>query len=138
VALSRTLPDGLYFPCGFGFIPRTEGEDGDPLDMALLSGANAAGPLIAGCLVTARLLGEIRAEQIEARKRIRNDRFLGVPVTSVNKPPQRDIGDIDKSAVASLEHFFATYNQLQGRTFRLLGRGGAAQARRALERGIKP
>jgi inorganic pyrophosphatase len=106
--------------------------------MALLSGANAAGPLIAGCLVTARLLGVIRAEQIEARKRIRNDRFLGVPVTSVNKPPQRDIGDIDKSAVASLEHFFATYNQLQGRTFRLLGRGGAAQARRALERGIKP
>ncbi|MGZ4099932.1 MAG: inorganic diphosphatase, partial [Bacteroidia bacterium] len=34
--LKKAIPDGLAFPCDFGFIPRTLGEDGDPLDVVLL------------------------------------------------------------------------------------------------------
>lgn len=131
--LSRILPDGLHFPCNFGFIPGTAGEDGDALDIALLGDA----PMAVGCLVTVRLLGVLRAEQIEGAKIIRNDRLVGVPVTPVNKPPQRHLGDVSKGQIDALEQFFVTYNQLQGRRFRPRGRAGAAAAGNALRRGIE-
>jgi inorganic pyrophosphatase len=52
-ALTKTLPLGMHFPYDFGFIPRTEGEDGDPLDAMILSEIpfSPAPPLIAGSLV---------------------------------------------------------------------------------------
>ena len=34
--LSKVLPLGLAFPYDFGFIPSTQAEDGDPLDVLLL------------------------------------------------------------------------------------------------------
>jgi inorganic pyrophosphatase len=33
--LSTVLPEGMIFPYGFGFIPSTLGEDGDPLDILI-------------------------------------------------------------------------------------------------------
>jgi inorganic pyrophosphatase len=131
--LSRILPRGMRFPCDFGFIPETLGEDGDALDVAVLNDAAS----FTGCLMTVRLLGLIRATQTEKHHRIRNDRLIAVPVTPVNRPLQRDIRDVQEERLIALEQFFVSYNTAQGRPFRLRGRQGAAAARRALERGIK-
>lgn len=30
---SKVLPEGMMFPYDFGFLPNTEAEDGDPLDV---------------------------------------------------------------------------------------------------------
>jgi inorganic pyrophosphatase len=130
---SRILPEGLHFPCDFGFIPGTVGEDGDALDVALLS----EGPSVVGCLMTVRLLGVIRAKQIHGRKTIRNDRFLAVPVTPVNKPAERDLRDIAHAKLDALERFFIVYNQIQGRTFRPMGRTGGKAAATLLRDGIR-
>jgi inorganic pyrophosphatase len=35
--LNKVLPAGLSFPFDFGFIPETKGEDGDPLDVIVIS-----------------------------------------------------------------------------------------------------
>jgi inorganic pyrophosphatase len=35
--LSKLLPLGASFPFGFGFIPSTKGEDGDPIDVLVLT-----------------------------------------------------------------------------------------------------
>src|SRR4051794_30156861 len=51
--LGKVLPLGAYFPYDFGFIPSTRGEDGDPLDVLVLSEE----PAFCGCLVSALLLG---------------------------------------------------------------------------------
>lgn len=45
--LSKILPAGLSFPFDFGMIPGTNGEDGDPLDIVIvseLSALNFQGP----------------------------------------------------------------------------------------------
>jgi hypothetical protein len=34
--LSKILPEGLSFPCNFGFLPSTHGEDGDPVDVLVV------------------------------------------------------------------------------------------------------
>ena len=67
--LSTIMPAGAVFPFNFGFLPSTQGEDGDPLDVLVLMDA-AAHP---GCLIPARLLGVIEAEQEEKDgKTVRN------------------------------------------------------------------
>jgi inorganic pyrophosphatase len=47
------------FSYDFGFIPSTIGDDGDPLDVLVLMEAS----VIPGCVVRARLVGAIEAEQ---------------------------------------------------------------------------
>jgi inorganic pyrophosphatase len=65
--LSKILPQGMSFPYDFGFIPSTEGEDGDPVDVLLLSDE----PAFPGCVVPARLIGVLEAEQVEGDRTTR-------------------------------------------------------------------
>jgi len=70
--LGKVLPQGMSFPYDFGFIPSTRGEDGDPVDVLLLSDV----PSFPGCIIPARLIGVIEAEQTEGEKTVRNDRLV--------------------------------------------------------------
>lgn len=60
--LGGALPLGAVFPFDFGYIPSTRAEDGDPLDVLILMDE----PAFTGCLVQAKLIGVIEAEQTEA------------------------------------------------------------------------
>lgn len=57
----KVLPAGSVFPFDMGFLPSTRGEDGDPLDVLVLMDE----PVFPICLVEARLIGVIEAEQTE-------------------------------------------------------------------------
>lgn len=122
--LAKVLPAGASFPFDFGFIPSTVGDDRDPLDMLILSST----PAITGGVIMVRLLGAIAAEQTAEGKTIRNDRFLGLVETPYNKPSQRDITDLDEALLSELEHFFVSYNEAEGRTFKPLSRATFAEA----------
>ena len=49
IMLDRTLYGPNYFPFEYGYIPGTKGEDGDPIDVVLLT----SHPTFSGCLVHA-------------------------------------------------------------------------------------
>src|SRR5262249_11212882 len=78
--LSKVLPLGACFPYDFGFIPSTRAEDGDPVDVLVLTEE----PAFAGCVLPVRLLGVIEAEQTEGGKTVRNDRLVGAVETPYN------------------------------------------------------
>ena len=123
--LGKTLPLGAVFPYNFGFIPATRGEDGDPVDIL----AVMDDPVALGVVVPLRLVGVLKAEQVERDGRtVRNDRLLGVLETPYNRPEAHDIADLDARRLDEIEHFFASYNAMHGRTFRPLGRDGASAA----------
>lgn len=130
--LSRILPEGHCFPFDFGSIPRTRADDGDALDVMVLVEA----PTFPGCLLQVRLIGVLTGRQTEKRKTIRNDRLLGVPETSVNKPAVRDIADVDPARIAQLQHFFVSYNLAQGRKFKPGRPQGPAAAERLVRAAI--
>ncbi|WP_207494000.1 inorganic diphosphatase [Aridibaculum aurantiacum] len=76
--LKRSLPAGLVFPFDFGFVPFTLAEDGDPLDIMVLTDA----PTFPGCIVKCRIIGVIKVEQEKKGENVRNDRIIGVHTQS--------------------------------------------------------
>jgi inorganic pyrophosphatase len=132
--LSGVLPTGSSFPYDFGFLPSTRGEDGDPLDVLVLMDD----PAFVGCLVPARLLGVIEAEQTErSGETMRNDRLIAVAADSITHSNLRSLGTLDENLVDQIEHFFVSYNEIKGKQFKPLGRSGPTKARRLIDDGIK-
>jgi inorganic pyrophosphatase len=131
--LGGVLPAGASFPFDFGFVPATQGEDGDPLDVLLLMDE----PTFVGCLVSARLIGVIKAEQTEDGKTTRNDRLIAVAAESRNHREVRALKQLSENLLEEIEHFFVSYNQAKGKEFKPLGRFGPEQAAALLKAGLK-
>jgi inorganic pyrophosphatase len=134
-ALKKTLPEGMVFPFDFGFIPRTKGEDGDPLD-ALVMMPESLPP---GTAVACRIIGLIEARQSEAKrdKGIRNDRYLAVSDAAGEFQNLNEPDDLPDGMLEELEKFFVNYNELEGRRFKLLGVKGPKAALKAIRRAVK-
>jgi inorganic pyrophosphatase len=131
--LGKVLPAGAAFPYDFGFIPGTKAQDGDPIDVLLLMDESA----YPGCLVEARLVGVIEAEQVEDGETIRNDRLVAAAIEAHDYQDIKTIRDINTSLLEELEHFFKSYNESQGREFRLLASKGPQAALKLLKKTIK-
>ena len=129
--LGGVLPEGAVFPFEFGFLPSTLGEDGDPLDMIVLMDA----PSCVGCLITARVIGVIEAEQTEKGKTERNDRLISIATHAHLHSDIKSLKDINAKLVDEMEHFFISYNQVRGKIFKPLGRFGPKPALELIEKG---
>jgi inorganic pyrophosphatase len=119
--LSNVLPNGSYFPYDFGFVPSTEAEDGDPIDVLLFMDE----PAFPGCLVPARLLGVILAKQDDGK---RNDRLIAVAGACEVHKDVCSLDDLSKDMLHELEHFFTSYHEARGEEFKVLGRKGPKHA----------
>jgi inorganic pyrophosphatase len=133
IKMDRVLYSAVYYPANYGFIPQSLAEDHDPLDVLVLGVA----PSFPGCLVTVRLVGVLRALQLEAGRTIRNDRLIAVGETPVNRPRLRELHSLDAEQLRDIEHFFESYNRRQGREFRISSRGGRRAAEAVLARGLR-
>lgn len=123
--LSGMLPVGAIFPWDFGFLPATRADDGDPIDVLVLM-EEAAFP---GCLVPARAIGVIEAEQTERDGvTTRNDRLITVATDDPLYAAIGSLADLATLLVEQIEHFFASYNAIKGKQFRTCGRGDAERA----------
>jgi inorganic pyrophosphatase len=129
-ALSKLLPVGMAFPFSFGFIPSTRGGDGDPLDVLMIFDEL----LFPGCLVPARLIGGLKAQQSEEGKMKRNDRLLAAPVLPQEYGAPRSVRDLDKRLLSEIEAFFATYQELRGKKFKVLGVLGPKEAKSLVQK----
>ena len=129
--LKKVLPEGMVFPHDFGFIPSTRAEDGDPLDVLILMDQ----PAFPGCLVEARLVGVIEAEQSEDGTTERNDRLIAVCNASHTHSDIKSVNDLNKSLLREVEKFFVNYNSIDGKKFKVLGCKGPSAANARLKRG---
>ncbi len=133
-SLSGVLTAGHSFPYDFGFIPKTLGGDDDPLDVLLLMDEAA----FTGCLIKAKLVGVIEAEQTERNGKVeRNDRLIAVAADSHAYSDVKSINDLNDVLLEQIEHFFISYNEAKGKKFEPLGRFGSRKAKDLIEKGIK-
>ncbi len=132
--LSTVLPEGMVFPYDFGFVPSTVGQDGDPLDVLILMDQ----PVVPGCVVRARLIGAIEAEQKEKKEGwIRNDRLIAVATHAQTHDGTNDLADLRPHLVTEIKEFFVTYNKLRGREFKPNDEASPAKARKLVAAGMK-
>jgi inorganic pyrophosphatase len=122
--LSHILTAGAVFPFDFGFVPGTCGADGDSLDVLVLTDE----PLVPLCLVQARLIGVIEANQTQDGKTYRNDRLLAVAASSRLYATVRSLGDLPSKFVDEVEQFFINYNLMRDRVFKPIARRDAKRA----------
>jgi inorganic pyrophosphatase len=132
-SLKKVLPAGMVFPYDFGFLPRTLADDGDPIDVLLLMDE----PAFPGILVSARLVGVIEGEQIDGKKRIRNDRLVAVAEANHMYANIKKLDDLPRHFLKELEDFFVNYHRLEGKAYKLLGCKQADAARRLIKQAQK-
>jgi inorganic pyrophosphatase len=132
-AVSYILPIGNVFPRDFGFIPSTLGRDGDPLDILVLLDA----PTFTGCVIPTRVIGAIEADQTEGGSTVRNDRLIGIAAASHEYARIESVDDLDTMILKEIEHFYTSYNEMQGRQFTPLERSGPEAARELITKGMR-
>ena len=126
------LPEGLTFPANFGFIPATLAEDGDALDVMVLTG----GPLPSGTLVGVRPVAILRMEQEEDGEMVRNDRLVGVPPLSQTFGHIERLDQLRETMMWELGVFFRTYNELIDRKVNILDPGDEKEAAALADKAI--
>lgn len=123
--LSKILPAGLVFPYDFGMIPDTRGEDGDPLDIIILSEISG----FPGLEIDCRIIGALQCEQTERDgTTMRNDRFIAVAERSSVYNNFNDIKDVSEKTLGELQAFFKNYNEQAGKKFKVTKQLFAAEA----------
>ena len=129
-AHKMALPAGMAFPYDFGFLPQTLAPDGDPIDVLLLMDD----PAFSGCAVRGRLIGVIEGQQIDGKKKIRNDRLVVVAEATHRYTNIRKIKDLPDKWTEEVEEFFVNYHNLDGKKYQLLGTKGANEALRLIRK----
>lgn len=133
IQLKKALPAGMVFPFDFGFIPSTIAEDGDPMDILVLTDA----PTVPGCLVESKVLGIVKVEQEEEGEKVRNDRVIAVQLNSRLYSSAESIHDLPEGLVKEIVNFFASYNNVSEDVFNPLGNEGPEEAIKLIKNSIK-
>jgi inorganic pyrophosphatase len=107
--------------------------DGDPIDVLLLMDE----PAYPGCLVASRLIGVIEGEQLDGKKKIRNDRLVAVANANHMYANIRKLGDLPTKWLDELQIFFVNYHNLEGKKYKLLGCKGADTAYKLIKKAEK-
>jgi inorganic pyrophosphatase len=131
--LKKVLPSGMTFPYDFGFVPSTEADDGDPVDVLVLMDA----PAFPECVLTCRPIGVIEGEQGDKKKnKERNDRIIAIEQDAHSWEDIKTVDDLGKQFARELEEFFVNYHRLSGKQYRVLGLKGPDQARKLVKSGM--
>lgn len=128
--LNKILPAGLVFPFDFGMIPGTKGEDGDPLDIMVISEVTG----FPGCLMDCRIIGALKIEQTErGGETMRNDRFIGIPNVSQLYTNITELKQLPPGIINQIEAFFKNYNEQAGKKLVILERLDAKTAHKLIK-----
>lgn len=114
--VDRVLFTSMIYPFNYGFVPNTLEEDGDPVDVLVLSYE----PLIPGSVIKARPIGILETEDEKGR----DAKIIAVPVDKIDPRFEniRDIDDIPSSLKERIAHFFEHYKELEkGKWVKVIG-----------------
>jgi len=130
--VDRFMPTAMHYPCNYGYVPQTLSEDGDPVDVLVITPM----AVITGAVVKCRPVGILKMTD-EAGK---DAKILAVPTDKlcpifheVKKPD-----DVSKPLLAAIVHFFEHYKDLEpNKWVKVDGWAGADEAIIEIENSIK-
>jgi len=129
--VDRFMGTAMHYPCNYGYVPMTIADDGDPVDVLVITPY----PLIPGVVVTCRPLGLLKMED-EAGG---DSKLLAVPIDKIlpiythwQKPE-----DMNMLRLNQIQHFFEHYKDLEpGKWVKVTGWEGPESAREEIRTGV--
>ncbi len=129
--VDRFMSTAMHYPCNYGYVPQTLSDDGDPVDVLVITPF----ALVPGVVVTCRPIGVLMMDD-EAGG---DAKLLAVPIEKVlsiythwQKPE-----DMNPLRLRQIQHFFEHYKDLEpGKWVKVKGWEGPEAARNEINTGI--
>jgi inorganic pyrophosphatase len=132
LVVDRFLYTSMRYPGNYGFIPHTLSGDGDPVDVIV---ANTRA-IVPGAVMSCRVVGVLLMED-EAGA---DEKLLAVPSSKLTQRYDgvQNYSDLPEITLKQIEHFFASYKDLEpGKWVKIKGWGDADKARKMVIEGIE-
>ncbi|RUQ93493.1 inorganic diphosphatase [Legionella septentrionalis] len=105
--VDRFMTTAMYYPANYGYIPNTLSEDGDPVDVLVVTPV----PLISGAVIRCRAVGVLKMTDesgVDAK-------LIAVPISKLSKMYENveTYKDLPQPLLLSIEHFFKHYKDLE-------------------------
>lgn len=129
--VDRFMATPMFYPANYGFIPHTLADDGDPLDVLVVTPY----PVQAGSVIRCRPVGILNMED-EAGG---DDKLVAVPHDKLTRTYHnvKEIEDLPELLRDQIHHFFENYKTLEpGKWVKVEGWASADAARKAIEDAI--
>ncbi|MCR5586499.1 MAG: inorganic diphosphatase [Lachnospiraceae bacterium] len=127
--LDRVLYTSTHYPANYGFIPKTLGDDHDPLDVLVLCAENIQPLTLVRCYpigVMKMLDGGLGDEKI-----------IAMPYGDPTYNSYTDVSELPKHIFEEIKHFFSVYKNLEGKDTQVDDIDNAIEAVRVIEYCIK-
>ncbi len=128
IVLDRILHTATHYPANYGFIPKTYGDDKDPLDVLVLC-SEAIEPLT---LVKAYPIGVIN--MIDGGEG--DEKIIAIPFEDPFYNSYKDISELPKHIFDEMAHFFTVYKDLENKKTIIDGIEGKEKAIEIIEKAI--
>ena len=125
--VDRFMGTAMHYPCNYGYVPQTLSEDGDPVDVLVVTPI----PVISGSVIRVRPLGVLNMTD-EAGK---DAKIIAVPIDKLSGiySSMDSVRDLPKPLLDSIAHFFDHYKDLEpGKWVNIEGWGDVEDAKREI------
>lgn len=129
--VDRFMLTSMHYPCNYGYIPHTIADDGDPVDVLVITPF----PVTVGAVIRCRPLGVLKMED-EAGG---DSKLLAVPIDRILPIYKhwREATDLAPERLATIQHFFEHYKDLEkGKWVKVVGWGNSQEAAVEIMAGI--
>lgn len=103
--LDRILYTSTHYPANYGFIPRTYGDDCDPLDVVVICSEKIDPMTLVRCypigVITMKDSGKL------------DEKIIAIPFNDPNYNSYKDISELPKHVFDEMTHFFTVYKNLE-------------------------
>lgn len=127
--LDRVIFSSFYYPCNYGFIPQTYGDDKDPLDILVITSL----PVVPLTLMEAKVVGVM--QMIDGGDA--DDKIIAVAANDPGVNHYNNIEELPKHFFDELRHFFEEYKKLENKSVKVEEFGDKSMALKIIEDAIQ-
>ncbi len=130
--VDRFMNTAMHYPCNYGYVPHTLSDDGDPVDVLVVTPV----PLISGSVIRCRPVGILEMED-EAGL---DAKILAVPIDKICVMYRHasEPDDMPIVLLKQISHFFEHYKDLEpNKWVKIKGWGGSETAKKEINESVK-